>query len=89
MNEIKIKDIDLELGSREEQKAKMKEMADIAQRINGYVCTKCHGTGTDGWNAEMGQYFPCQCVYKAAEQAVAEKRFDKENEEKTKRIITN
>ena len=77
------------LGSREEQKAKMKEMATIAERINGSVCTKCNGTGTDGWNIEMGQYIPCQCVYKAAEQAVAEKKYDKELEEKTKRIIVS
>ena len=81
----------MELGDRDEQKEKMKEMSIIARRILGMrTCKTCNDTGYESWDSINNQFLPCpNCVMKAAQQAVLEKQADKDNEEKTKRIIIN
>lgn len=81
----------LELGDREDQKIKMLEMARLSRNILGILtCKNCNDTGYEGWDTINNQFLPCQkCVIAAAEQAVGEKIVDKENEEKTRRIIVN
>ena len=81
----------MKLGSREEQAEKMKEMSVISRRILGMkTCKTCNDTGYKNWDTINNQYLACpDCVMKAAQQAVLEKKADKEDEEKTKRIIVN
>ena len=59
----------MDLGTREEQQAKMKEMAELAEIITGKECNKCFGRGYEGWSEEFKQYIPCICVVKAGNQA--------------------
>ena len=55
------------------QKIEMREMAECAERINGYKCKKCSGTGIDSWHIELEQFIYCQCIDKAARKAREEK----------------
>lgn len=66
--------MNINLGNREDQKIKFKEMIEIAERVNGVICTKCYRRGYESWNAEMGQFIPCICVVKAARKIELEKR---------------
>ena len=62
-----------QLGSREEQKLKMLEMAELAASTNGRPCKECFGRGFSHWDVGLKQYVPCICVTKAAKKIVAEK----------------
>ena len=64
------------LGTREEQKAKMKEMHEIAMRILGKdECDDCFNRGYANWDMDIGQYVPCpSCILKAAQKARTEKK---------------
>ena len=57
--------------SREDQQRDFKEMAEVAERINGHSCNKCYGLGHVGWHIKFEQYLPCTCVIKASLKARA------------------
>lgn len=57
------------LGSKEEQKEKMAEMARLARNTLGIAyCENCMNSGQQGWDLTLNQFIPCsKCVIKAAE----------------------
>jgi hypothetical protein len=56
----------MELRTKEEQIADLKEMAELAEKETGNKCRKCDGSGQDGWNAQAQVYGVCICIIKAA-----------------------
>ena len=67
---------EINLGTREQQAEKMKEMHDLSSNIvYGAIieCKKCFGRGYSHWNDKLGQYIPCSCVVKAANKVKLDK----------------
>lgn len=62
------------LGTRDEQREKMREMSMLAEKENGCACKKCNGTGYRGWHLELQQYLPCNCINKAAQAIIRRKK---------------
>ena len=54
------------LGTKEEQKHKMKMMGVLAESTNGRPCKKCFSRGYEGWDEKLGQYVACDCIIKAS-----------------------
>lgn len=63
------------LGTREEQKQKLKEMNTLAKNfLSLKECKECSDRGYTAWDTELNQYIPCTgCVLKAAEEVRKQK----------------
>ena len=59
-----------ELGTKEEQLTKLKQMASIAEKINKSKCKYCYSGGSEGFSVKLNQHLPCRCITKAAKKLV-------------------
>jgi hypothetical protein len=62
-----------DIATKEEQKANLKEMAEIVEKITGDQCSKCYGRGYDGFEIKLQAYTPCVCILKSANKIKQEK----------------
>ena len=61
--------------SRTQQIERFKEMHDLSSNIlHGKIieCKKCFGRGYNGWDDDLKQFLPCDCIIKAQRKAVLE-----------------
>ena len=63
-----------ELGTKEQQLSKLKEMALIAEHTNKSKCRYCYGNGSAGFSVKLNQYEVCRCILKATKKVVLQKK---------------
>ena len=63
-----------ELGTKEQQLSKLKEMALIAEHTNKSKCKHCYGNGSEGFSVKLNQYIVCRCIQKALKKIILQKK---------------
>ena len=76
----------MEIRTQDEQKQDLREMARLAEQVNGKHCYKCDGSGQDGWITHAKQYAPCVCIVKATNVLAEQKQrqLEEENQQELK-----